>query len=173
MRPARRQTPGGYAIIAAMIATLLLTILLLAAAPMWERILLRDQESELMFRAREYVRGIEKYLAAHNNTYPQNLEVLFKEKCVRKLYSDPMSDDGKWDLVMLDRSTPKQKLTIVADSLVGKYLARAVIVGVCSSSTQGSYRIYRGKNKYNEWAFYIGAKEEDEMPELAIAMPSE
>ena len=46
------------------------------------------------------------------------------------------------------------------------YFGRAVLVGVCSTSPETAFREYRGKSKYNEWAFYLGDKENEKMPEL-------
>lgn len=145
-----------------------LTILLLMAVPLWETELQRDLEDELIFRARQYVRGIELYLKKHNNMYPQSFAILHLERCLRKLYPDPMSDDGKWDVVMKDTMAGKNQLMIVPAELLGQYLTRAAIVGVCSTSPQEGFREYRGKKRYNEWAFYVGEKESESMPAIRI-----
>jgi hypothetical protein len=59
-----------------------------------------------------------------------------------------------------------KKLLIVPEELVAKMLNRARIIGVCSTSMGESYREYRKKKQYHEWAFYVGEKIEEEMPNL-------
>jgi type II secretory pathway pseudopilin PulG len=156
----------GYAMIALMIAITVLTVFMLMAVPLWQTALQREAEEELLFRGRQYVTAIGLYLKKHNNLYAQNLEILHLEKFLRQMYKDPLSDDGRWDLVFQDSSAPKAKLLVVPAGQAKAYVGRAALVGVCSTSPETGFREYRGKKKYNEWAFYLGGKETEEMPEL-------
>jgi len=156
----------GYAMIALIIAISVLTVFLLMAVPLWETVLQRDAEEELIFRGRQYVMAIGLYLKKHNNLYAQNFEILHLEKFLRRLYPDPMTADGRWDMVFQDNSGAAAKLLVVPAGQAKAYFNRAVLVGVCSASAETGFREYRGKKKYNEWAFYFGGKEDQDMPEL-------
>jgi hypothetical protein len=131
----------------------------------------REAEEELLFRGRQYVTAIGLYMKSHNNMYAQNLEILHLEKFLRQLYNDPVAADGRWDMVLQDNSAPGGKLLVVPVGQAKAYLGRAVLVGVCSTSPETGFREYRGKKKYNEWAFYLGGKESEEMPELQYENP--
>jgi len=157
----------GYLLLSVMIGVLILSVFLLMAVPLWETEMRREREEELLFRARQYVRAIEMYTRKHNNLSPQNYEILVQEKFLRKLYKDPMTDHGRWDAVL--QAVGAKKMLIVPGDRVGRFLSRGILVGVCSSSPEEGFREYRGKKKYNEWAFYVGAKEDEEMPELEYA----
>jgi hypothetical protein len=149
-----------------MIAVAVLVVLMLMAVPLWQTEMQREAEEELVFRARQYVTAVGLYIRQHNNLYPQNFEILHLEKLLRQLYPDPMSPDGRWDLVLQDMSGGPGKYLVVPAHLAQSYVGRAVLIGVCSTSPETSFREYRGKTKYNEWAFYYGEKENEKMPEL-------
>lgn len=157
---------NGYTLIAAIIAINIFAIFSLMAASMWQRVLDRDLEEELMFRGEQYVIAIENFRKKNANLYPKNLDVLSEKKFLRRLYEDPVSDSGEWNLVMKNKNARIKSLMIVPPYLLAKYTKSANLIGVCSSSINESYRIYRGKNRYDEWAFYFGAKKDKEMPEL-------
>jgi len=148
------------------IAVSVLTVFLLMAVPLWETVLQREAEEELLFRGRQYVTAIGLYLKNHNNLHAQNFEILHLEKFLRRLYPDPMTDDGRWDMVFQDNSGAAAKLLVVPAGQAKAYFSRAVLIGVCSTSAETGFREYRGKKKYNEWAFYFGGKEDEDMPEL-------
>jgi len=165
-RPSGPPRNGGYAMIALMVAISVLTVFLLMAVPLWQTAMQREAEEELLFRGRQYVAAIGLYLKNHSNQYAQNFEILHLEKFLRKLYEDPIAADGRWDMVFQDNSGAKAKLLVIPADQAQAYLGRAVLVGICSTSPETAFREYRGKKKYNEWAFYLGGKENEEMPEL-------
>jgi type II secretory pathway pseudopilin PulG len=166
VKPAARPRPGGYVMIMLIFALAVMAVLMLMAVPLWQTEMQREAEEELIFRARQYVTAIGLYVKNHNNVYPQNFEILHLEKLLRQLYPDPMSADGHWDMVFQDTSGGEAKYLVVPADLARAYYGRAVLVGVCSTSPQTAFREYRGKTKYNEWAFYLGEKEDEKMPEL-------
>lgn len=166
-RRPRRSGQRGYVMILLIIAVTILAVLLLMAVPLWQTQARREAEEELIFRGRQYVNAIELYLQAHHNLYPQNFEILHLEKFLRRLYPDPMSADGAWDMVFLDSSAGEAKYLVVPARMAKAYFSRAALVGVCSTSPQSGFREYRGMEKYNEWAFYVGGKESEKMPELS------
>lgn len=165
-KPSRPRRSGGYVMIVLMIAVAVLVVLLLMAVPLWQTEAQREAEEELIFRARQYVSAIGFYVKAHNNLHPQNFEILHLEKHLRRLYPDPISVDGRWDMVFQDTSDGGGKYLVVPAHMAQPYLSRAVLVGVISTSPETAFREYRGKKKYNEWAFYLGGKENEKMPEL-------
>ena len=159
--------PGqGYAMIALMIAILVLTVFMLMAVPLWQTTMQREAEEELLFRGRQYVTAIGLYVKNHNNLYAQNFEILHLEKFLRQLYKDPFAADGRWDMVFQDDSGGESKLLVVPAGMAKAYFSRAALVGVCSTSPETAFREFRGKKKYNEWAFYFGGNENEEMPDL-------
>jgi type II secretory pathway pseudopilin PulG len=166
--PAARRRHGGdgYVMLLLMIAVAVLSVLMLMAVPLWQTVAQREAEEELIFRARQYVTAIELYVKSHNNLYPQNFEILHLEKFLRQLYPDPLSDDGVWDMVFQDASSGEAKYLVVPAHMAKAYFSRAQLVGVCSTSTRTAFREYRGMEKYNEWAFYVGEKETEKMPDL-------
>jgi hypothetical protein len=156
----------GYALLLAIIALNVLTILLLAARTLWETEIRRDLEEELIFRARQYVQAIEGYKKKNNNLDPKDFKTLVEKKFLRKLYPDPLSDSGRWDVVMQPKFTGNKTLMVVPEEMVPQYLYQARIVGVISTCPDDAFKVYRKKTKYNEWAFYVGDDEEKDMPQL-------
>ena len=156
----------GYALLVAIFATSIFSILILTARAHWETEIRRDLEAELIFRGRQYVNAIERFVKKNNNLFPQSLEVLYDKKFIRRSFPDPMTESGTWNLVMRPFKAGSKQLLIVAEAFVPKMLARARIIGVSSTSTGESYREYRKKKQYHEWAFYLGEKVEEEMPKL-------
>lgn len=166
MEKKRPSKEKGYSLLVAIFAVTIFSILILTARAHWETEIRRDLEAELIFRGRQYVIAIEKYVKKNNNLFPPNLDVLFEKKFIRKLYPDPMSESGIWNIVMQSSRAGSKKLLIVPEEFVSKMLAQARIIGVSSTSTAESYQEYRKKRQYHEWAFYLGEKPEDEMPKL-------
>jgi len=158
----------GYSLIIAIIAVTIFSILLLKARIMWETVIGRDMEEELVFRARQYVSAINLYKIKNNNFYPKKLKVLYEKKFLRKLYNDPISESKEWNVIMQSTKLGKKKLLIVPKKLVKKFIGTAHIIGVISTSIKEGFREYRGKKHYNEWAFYLGEQIDKEMPELKL-----
>lgn len=192
-----RFSKKGYALLTAIIALNIFAILMLKARDMWEREMQRDLEAELLFRARQYVTAIELYMKKNPNMFPTSLELLYEKKFLRKLYKDPMTEEGTWNVVMRagkpgagirgdsgdsggrdgrdGRSGGGGRggtgaLWIVPEDMLPDYLRRAMIIGVCSSSVEEGYLVYRKKKKYCEWAVYLGEQIDKDMPELKFVV---
>jgi hypothetical protein len=165
----------GYALLTAILAINIFTILLLKARFMWERELMRDLEEELLFRARQYVMAIEFYRKKNPNMFPQSLDILFEKKFLRKRYLDPMTESGEWNVLMRPGTTGAgaTKLLVVPESMLDEYISQAMIVGVASASCEEGYRVYRKQKKYCKWAVYLGDEADKEMPELKFVTSSE
>ncbi|MBN1196898.1 MAG: type II secretion system protein [Candidatus Aminicenantes bacterium] len=167
MKTGNRRTRG-YVLLAALFAVHIAAVFMLMGRARWQTVIRRDLEAELVFRARQYVRAIESYAREHLNQTPPSLRILEEENHIRRLYTDPLSATGEWNLVMKPGSGSK-KLLIVPLSAVGRFLTEASIVGVCSTSPESGFMEYRGRKRYNEWAFYLGEDPEEEMPALEYA----
>jgi len=157
---------SGYALITAIIAINIFAIFSLMASSMWQREIGRENENELIFRGNQYVRAITAYRKKHPNTFPPDIEILEKERFIRKLYRDPVNETGEWNYVIKSRNANNKALLIITSELLSKYAKSHNIIGVASGSPDESYMEYRGKNRYDEWAFYFGHKIDQEMPEL-------
>lgn len=157
---------SGYALLTAIVAVNIFAIMILKARSMWETELQRDLEEELIFRGRQYVTAIELYMLKNGSAAPQNLDVLFEKKFLRKRFKDPMNGSEKWNVIMRSPGISKDALLVVPEDMVPQFVSQATIIGVASSSTEEGFKVYRRKKKYCEWAFYIGEEEGKEMPEL-------
>ena len=91
----------GYTLAAALTMIAVMSIFMALSVPLWSWVKQRDNEEELIFRGREYVEAIARYHARFQ-TYPPDLETLYKQKYIRKLYKDPMTESGKWKVLRPD-----------------------------------------------------------------------
>jgi type II secretory pathway pseudopilin PulG len=160
----------GYAIIALMIAISIMSILLMAAVPVWQTVIQREKEEELIFRGKQYVEAIRIYQLKHPGAFPRSLEELYEERCIRKLYPDPMTDHGKWYVILPSRriSSPRMRririrprvtsfkeVLLVPEEMIDS-IDFPQIIGVASRSSKKSIKIYLNQDKYNKWLFFYG-----------------
>jgi type II secretory pathway pseudopilin PulG len=82
---------SGYILLGIVIALVVLGIFLVAAVPLWQKVMQREREKELIFRGYQYMRAIELYQKKYPGAFPPNLEALVEEKFLRKVYDDPMT----------------------------------------------------------------------------------
>ncbi len=71
----------------------------------WQDVRRRDDEAEMIFRAQEIVRAIDRYRKDHG-TPPTSLEQLLEpgsraQYFARQLYEDPLVEDGQWGLLYI------------------------------------------------------------------------
>jgi len=166
---------AGYSLVILMMAAFVLAVGLLVAIPVWETQVQREKEEELIFRGRQYVEAVRRYMAKNPATFPKSLDELIKGRFLRRLYKDPMTKDGKWNLI-LQYQVGSQKVNLTARGQAGNVRAgldvkRILIVpqdnlsavdnprilGVVSSSPKKSFRIYNEGETYDQWLFYYGA----------------
>ncbi len=117
-------------------------ILLMKAVPSVIVEVQRSAEDELIFRGEAMARGIRLY-QQRTGGYPTKLEDMMKLRpsILRRLYKDPMTQEGEWDLV-----------TAVPVGASGDKTGLP-IVGVRSRSQKDSIKMYRGKTLYSDWVF--------------------
>jgi type II secretory pathway pseudopilin PulG len=160
----------GYALIILLFAIFVMSIGLLVAIPVWETQIQREKEEELIFRGKQYVEAIRLYQMKHPGSFPKSFDELVEEKCIRKLFTDPMTPDGEWDIILpysgvsLKKGTAAQKILIVPQSALSS-IQNSQIIGVVSSSSKASIKIYLEQETYDRWLFFYG-QDPEVMPEI-------
>ncbi len=91
---------AGYNLVVLMVAITVLNILIAASLPLWSRIIQHDKEEELIFRGLQYAEAIRIFRIRFQRA-PVRIEELLESKprCIRQLWKDPMSKDGKWKVL--------------------------------------------------------------------------
>lgn len=102
---AARPGESGHLLVGLMVLIAVMLIMLTATGQSWVFIIRRDAEAELIFRGEEYARALAFY-KAETGSYPLELKALMqrgphRHRFIRRLYKDPLSDDGKWGLIYL------------------------------------------------------------------------
>jgi hypothetical protein len=101
---ARRRAEQGYALLLVVFMTTLLLLATMVAAPSVRTERKREQEEEMIWRGKQYVRAIKLYYRK-NGRFPTSLDDLTKPKTgslrfLRQAYKDPMNKaDGSWRLI--------------------------------------------------------------------------
>jgi type II secretory pathway pseudopilin PulG len=158
---------SGFTLAGVLVALAFLLILMTAAATQWSFIKKRAKEEELLFRGKQYARALKFYYKKFN-TFPNELQELLDEKCIRQLYKDPMTEDGEWALIrgvntttalteaqnrLQNPAAPPGEGEPQQQSSFKLFENMGPIIGVCSKSTEKSIKEYSGQRYYNLWAF--------------------
>jgi type II secretory pathway pseudopilin PulG len=155
------RTDHGYVLIILMMVVLVLAIGLTVAIPVYQTELQREKEAELIFRGRQYVEAVRLFQMKTPGTFPSSLRELEEKKLIRRLYKDPMTDSGEWNVVLplgqpgQAGSEGTQGVLVAPESALPSIQNRAVL-GVVSSSTQKSIKLYYDQDSYDKWLFYYG-----------------
>jgi type II secretory pathway pseudopilin PulG len=183
----------GYTILLLMFAVFVMSIGLMIAVPVWQTQIQREKEEELIFRGKQYVEAIRLFQRKKPGTFPKDFEELIEEKCLRKLFKDPMSPDGNWNLILMSqapvargtrppRRSPQStrqrgqqtsrggagvQRVLIAPLAVLSAIDNPQIIGVASASTQTSIKIYNGQESYDKWLFFYG-QDPKKMPEIVL-----
>ena len=139
----------GVTYLAVLFAVALGSLALAGTGALWQMEARRDKEKELLFIGEEYRRAIASYYdqSPGDPQYPPRLADLVGDprfpmpvRHLRRLYADPMSTDGQWEVIRRD----------------GR------IVGIASRSTQAPIKIgdfpaeqaeFAGASHYADWQF--------------------
>lgn len=163
---------AGYSLVILMLALFVLAIGLLIAVPVWTTQIQREKEEELIFRGKQYVEAVRLYLAKNPATFPKSIDDLVRGRFLRRAYKDPMTRDGKWDLVLIyGAGVPRRPGQPAVAARPGARVSQVLVVpqdnlsavdnprllGVVSSSTKKSFRIYNEGESYDQWLFFYGA----------------
>ena len=189
MRAKRRISggEGGYVLLGIVLLIVIMGIFMGAAVPIWQHLMRREKEDELIWRGNQYIRAIELYQRKHPGAYPAKFEDLVEQKFLRKLYKDPMSEDGEWKVLRqlspevrslmgtagappgagrrgrrgrTERRTGRASETRPSSTRFGGAEGQGLggIVGVASKNEEESIRVLDGKEHYNEWLFVYAAR---------------
>jgi type II secretory pathway pseudopilin PulG len=172
-----RPSEAGFSLVALLVSITIMMILMTAAVPSWRYVMQNDREEELLYRGGEIADAIVRFQKKNGNAYPTSLDQLVKGKFLRKLYKDPMTKDGKWKLVHQGQAiapitppagsgaggrgvttTTTTTTTLSRSPQSGPIGAGSLgpILGVSSTSTEKSLRVFNGRTRYNEWIFAAG-----------------
>jgi type II secretory pathway pseudopilin PulG len=94
----------GYAMAALLVAMAVMAIVLSTALPVYQTVVRREREAELVFRGEQYARAIALFQRKYANALPPDVDVLVKERFLRKKYKDPIT---RGDFVFLGPSSPE------------------------------------------------------------------
>jgi type II secretory pathway pseudopilin PulG len=154
------------------------SILIASVLPLASAQAQREREAELIFRGLQYAEGIRVFRRRFGR-YPNSLKELIevKPRSARKVWKDPMTKDGEWGIISVAGTpvtvppgsvpgrTPTPKPTPKPDPkrtpMPGEAGAAGPVMGVYSKSTERGYRLWEGRESYNEWRFTeesLGAK---------------
>ena len=76
-----------------LVAMSIMAIMLTVAMPVWKHTARREKEEELVFRGMQYVHAIALFQRKTANAYPPNIDLLVRERYLRKKYKDPITND--------------------------------------------------------------------------------
>lgn len=172
-----RRGEAGYNLVVLVVALTVLSILVAAALPLWSQAIRRDKEEELISRGLQYAEGIRVFQHRFGRL-PVRLEELVEvePRCLRKLWKDPMTEDGRWapvfagtEEVPVPPETPdgrtrrredKPRNPEPGDSLdpnappeAGQEVAVGPIIGVRSRSQEESVLNFLGQTRHDRWVF--------------------
>lgn len=160
--------PGerGYAMAALLAGITIMMVALAAALPSWRYVMKNEREEELLFRGGQIADAIKIYQRKRGNALPTSIDLLVKEKCLRKAYKDPMTPDGKWRMLRpgevafpppgQQKPNPTASPTpspTRSPGLGGPQTSVGPFNGVASRSTEKSLRLFVGQDQYNKWLF--------------------
>lgn len=148
------------------------SILIAAVLPLASAQAQREKEAELVFRGLQYAEGI-RIFRRRFGRYPNSLGELLevKPRSVRQLWKDPMTKDGEWGIISMEGTpvappptgqtgrptpTPTPKPTpspFLPPPGAGGGDRTGPVMGVYSKSTERGYRLWEGREAYNEWKF--------------------
>ena len=106
-RGTRARRDAGYTLAMLAIAVTVMSLLVAAALPMWSRQIQREKEEELIARGLQYAEAIRVFRARFGRL-PTTLQELMdvKPRSIRKLWRDPMTENGEWGLIFESGPTP-------------------------------------------------------------------
>lgn len=169
----RRRRGGGYTLVALLVGMTVASILIAAVLPLASAQAQREKEAELIFRGLQYAEGIRVFRRRFGR-YPSSLTELLevKPRSVRRLWKDPMTKDGEWGIVSMEGTpvaappagggtsgrptptpTPKPTPSPFRTPGDGEAGSTGPVMGVYSKSTERGYRLWEGREAYNEWKF--------------------
>ncbi len=152
----RGRNDAGYAMAALLVSITVMSLFMTAVMPVWRHANQREKEAELLFRLGQYTRAIELFKRRYANTLPANVDVLIQQKFLRRKYKDPITGGDFKYLSALEMQSSVGAPGAPPQRMPGREVApgREVtvqIAGVASRSTATSIRIYKNRQRYDQW----------------------
>jgi type II secretory pathway pseudopilin PulG len=144
----------GYAMVALLVAMSVMAVMLGLALPVWQTAIRRERETELVFRGEQYVQAIRLFQRRYAGTLPPNVDVLVEQRFLRRRYRDPITG-GDFQLVYAGAGPTTVGARADGTLRPATSSGRGAIIGVVSTSTETSLRLYNGRGHYNEWTFVV------------------
>jgi hypothetical protein len=99
-----RRGEAGHLMVGLLAAIAIMMIFSTVVYQEWSELMRREWEEEMIFRAKELSRGIQRYRVDHGGMGPTSLDKLMEpgpkgQYYLRRLYNDPLVKDGKWGLL--------------------------------------------------------------------------
>jgi type II secretory pathway pseudopilin PulG len=93
---------SGFTLVGIVVAIAIITILIAAVGPTISTIIEREREKELIFRGKQYARGIIAFQKRYGRL-PNKLEEMAKMKphTIRHLWTDPMCGCDDWQVIIV------------------------------------------------------------------------
>jgi hypothetical protein len=188
---AKDPSQRGIALLIVTFAVFLISLGFMLAMPVWQTQIQRELEEELIFRGEQYVEAVRVFQTKNPGRFPRSLDELLEEKCLRRLYRDPMTAHGEWNLILLQQQprttrrtrrarSPRaatqagrvaegqgaspQKVLIAPLSALDS-IQTPQIIGVVSTSSLESFRVYNEQETYDKWLFFLG-QDPKKLPEI-------
>jgi type II secretory pathway pseudopilin PulG len=99
-----RAGEAGYLLAVVAVFTSVLLISLSAAVINWKKAIQREQEEELIFRGRQFMRAIELWNRKFPGTFPTTIDALLSTsntRFLRKKWKDPMTNAFNWRIIKM------------------------------------------------------------------------
>jgi type II secretory pathway pseudopilin PulG len=164
----------GYTLVALIVGLTVMAILIAAVLPLASAESQRDKEAELIFRGLQYAEGIRNFQRRYGR-HPNTLKEMFetRPRTLRKLWKDPMTNSLNWGLITA-AGAPLPGARPGGMPGGGPFAPKPVptprpgtpgtpgnpgdqppgpIMGVYSTSKKKGYRLFSGRENYNEWRF--------------------
>lgn len=180
----KKRSEAGYNLVILMVAMTLLNIALAIALPKWSHVIRREREEELISRGFQYAEAIRVFQNRFQRL-PVRLEELaeVEPRSIRKLWKDPMTEDGKWVLIPPGGGgpgfmpppppgpghqpppqeenpdgRPNEGEEVDPGTGIGEKGGTQQVgpfTGVHSRSSKESILIFNGRTRYDEWHFTL------------------
>lgn len=183
----------GYTLVAVVIGIAILTILTAAVAPAVSVIMQRDRENELIFRGKQYARGIMLFQRRYGRL-PTSLTEMYENRprSLRKLWKEPMCNCDDWFLIIQGTpdampsggpapgqpgpvpgsgAAPRATPTPLPYGSPGGTKNVGPIIGVRSKVKKASLQEWRGQKSYDQWRFIAGDADREANTPAPPGMP--
>jgi type II secretory pathway pseudopilin PulG len=150
--PYRIYPCDGFSYISALIFIAIIGMTLTAGSRYWSTIIKREKEQELLFRGDQIRKAIESYYktapGGKGSQYPSSMKDLIKDprsltpqRHLRKFYSDPMTENGQWGII------------VTSNGRLKGVFSKSKEVPLKSGNFPSVYEDFEKAATYSDWKF--------------------